>query len=86
MREFLQALLEAGGSTDMQTNKTGRYPWEFHFRRGERLTNVVIYARIKAGMLQSPPRDWSTEELIKQDYRDLKDAGGFFNDTEVCLA
>ena len=46
-QEFLTALMDVGGSTDMQTNKTGRYPWLFHFCRGQEstLVDVVVYAR-----------------------------------------
>ena len=91
--EFLAALKAAGGSTDMQTSKTGRYPWLFHFCRDQasQLVDVVIYAstmdkeRRRSGVVQSPPRDWSTKEKILADYRALKEAGGFFNDTHEAL-
>lgn len=73
----------------MQTSKTGRYPWLFHFCRGqaERLTDVVIYARLPypKDVLASPPRDWRTKESIQSDYRSLLEHGGKFNDTKECL-
>ena len=88
--EFLAELKASGGSTDMQTNKTGRYPWLFHFCRGQEATlfDVVVYAsssdyRIKP--LVSPPRDWRTREAILADYAALKEHGGFFNDTTQAL-
>lgn len=82
--EFLAKLKATGGSTDMQTSNTGRYPWLFHFCRGEasQLTSVIVYA--KAG-IKSPPRDWSTREKILADYAALKENGGFFNDTAEAL-
>lgn len=85
---FLSALKEAGGSTDMQTSKTGRYPWLFHFCRGQadQLAEVVIWAQVKGGTIQSPPRDWRTRERILSDYRSLADHGGKFNDTQEAIA
>lgn len=86
--QFLLELKEAGGSTDMQTSKTGRYPWLYHFCRGQadKLNEVIIYSYInlypKVGKtISSPPRDWRTKELIISDYKALKAHGGFFNDT-----
>lgn len=90
---FLKALKEAGGSTDMQTSKTGRYPWLFHFCRGQatRLDNVEIFARVSnypkpTILVKSPPRDWRTEESILADYKALKEHGGVFNDTTEALS
>lgn len=86
--QFLDALKLHGVSNDMQTSKTGRYPWLFHFCRGQAalLNEVVIYASINNyPMLKSPARDWTTEEKIKADYRALRDHGARFNDTEECL-
>lgn len=86
--EFLAALKAAGGSTNMQTSATGRYPWAFHFQRGlqEQLGEVVVYADLAQGdCLHSPPRDWSTESAIKADYQALWEAGGKFNDSKDCL-
>jgi hypothetical protein len=40
--QFLVELKAAGGSTDMQTSKSGRYPFLFHFSRGETLTDVEV--------------------------------------------
>ena len=82
--EFLTELKARGGSTDMQTSKTGRYPWLFHFCRGQaaELRDVVIYASTSSGVLTSPSRDWSTELAIKADYRALSSHGGSFNDTQ----
>jgi hypothetical protein len=87
--EFLTKLKAAGGSTDMQTNQTGRYPFLFHHSRGQALKDVVIYAYLgstSGGVLSSPPRDWSTTELILADYKALRDHGGYFNDTLQALA
>lgn len=84
--EFLAALTAAGGSTDMQTNKTGRYPFLFHFCRQQTLVDVVIYAHVGNKVIHSPPRDWSTKELLVADYMALDDHGGRFNDTKEALA
>ena len=56
--EFLLALRAAGGSRDMQTNKTGRYPWLFHFCRGQEstLVDVVVYARTSVRLPGGAPR------------------------------
>jgi hypothetical protein len=88
--EFLVAVREAGGSTDMQTNETGRYPWLFHFCRDQAaaLHDVVIYAHTKdytKGPIQSPPRDWTTRERILADYAALNAHGAVFNDTQEAL-
>lgn len=83
--EFLTELHLRGGSTDMATSKTGRYPWLFHHQRGEVLGEVVIYANNAHGHLRSPPRDWSTGELIRADHQAIRDHGGSFNDTRQCL-
>lgn len=84
--EFLSALRDIGGSTDMQTSKTGRYPYLFHFQRGEVLQDVVIYAHTNGKVLKSPPRDWSTREKIVADYRALESVKAWFNDTKEALA
>jgi hypothetical protein len=90
-QDFLSALKAVGGSTDMQTNKTWRYPWQHHFCRNERLVDIVIYARPAAshlfdtGVLISPPRDWSTLDLLLADYTALALHGGHFNDTAEAL-
>jgi len=86
-QEFLDALKSAGGSTDMQTSKTGRYPYLFHFCRdqADTLTNVVIYAHTATGGVTSPPRDWTKLESIRADYRALREHGGFFNDTKEAI-
>ena len=89
-KTFLKDVQEAGGSTDMQTSATGRYPWLFHFCRdqADRLGSVIIYAHCKAQdgttskVIHSPPRDWRTKELILSDYAALKEHGAFFNDTK----
>ena len=88
--EFLLALRAAGGSTDMQTSKTGRYPWLFHFCRGQEstLVDVIVYARTsdyRAAPLASPPRDWRTCDAILADYAALAEHGGRFNDTREAL-
>jgi hypothetical protein len=86
--EFLASLREAGGSTDMQTSKTGRYPWLFHFCRGQAnsLAEVVIFANTKTGgYKKSPPRDWTTRDKILADYRALEASGAFFNDTREVM-
>lgn len=91
--EFLQAVKDAGGSTDMQTSKTGRYPYLFHFQREQAhlLADVVIYPYFRgkyvddkyvAGpIIVSPPRDWTTKEKLVADYRALREHGATFNDT-----
>ena len=88
--EFLTALKAAGGSTDMQTSKTGRYPYLHHFLRGERLKDVVVYAYVVADgqqrVLSSPPRDWSTKRLLWADYASIQVHGGYFNDTKEALS
>ena len=88
--DFLRQLKEAGGSTDMQTSKTGRYPFLFHFQRGQAasLVDVVIYPYCynrSATPLRSPPRDWSTKEKLVADYKALAEHGGVFNDTREAL-
>ena len=84
---FLKAVQEAGGSTDMQTSASGRYPWLFHFCReqADRLGSVIIYAHCSGKIISSPPRDWRTKELILADYATLKEHGAFFNDTQEAL-
>lgn len=89
---FLKDLKAAGGSTDMQTSKTGRYPWLFHFCRDQasQLVDVEIYAYINkyhnpGFTIRSPLRDWTTKERILADYAALKEHGGFFNDTQEAL-
>ena len=86
-QEFLTKLKDVGGSTDMQTSKTGRYPWLFHFCREQAasLTDVVIYAHKNGKVITSPSRNWTTKELILTDYTTLKEHGGFFNDTTEAL-
>lgn len=84
--QFLVELKAAGGSTDMQTSKSGRYPFLFHFSRGETLTDVVVYASAGGKVIASPPRDWSTKELLVSDYKALLDHGGRFNDTNEALS
>lgn len=89
---FLREVREAGGSTDMSTSATGRYPWAFHFCRGQadKLGEVVVYANCRergvGRVITSPPRDWRTREAILADYADLKASGALFNDTAQALA
>lgn len=89
---FLREVREAGGSTDMQTSATGRYPWAFHFLRGQadKLGEIVVYAYCRSAsgfkVVSSPPRDWRTREAILADYADLKASGALFNDTAQALA
>lgn len=86
--KFLADLKAGGGSTDMQTSQTGRYPYQYHFARGVKLDAVVIYAHRPwpTPVLSSPPRDWTTEAALRADYAALRDAGGFFNDSKAVLA
>lgn len=84
--EFLAALRDIGGSTDMQTSKTGRYPFLFHFQRGQVLEDVVVYAHKNGKVLTSPARDWSTREKLVADYQAMDAAGGRFNDTKDALS
>lgn len=77
----------------MQTSATGRYPWAFHFFRGQadKLGSVVVYAHCRKPsgvpcVLSSPPRDWRTREAILRDYAELRAVGAHFNDTAQALA
>ncbi len=88
--DYLAALKAAGGSTDTQTSKTGRYPYLYHYCRGEKLVEIVIYASINnypkpSTVLKSPPRDWNTKDMILADYRALAASGGRFNDSSEAL-
>lgn len=84
---FLADLKAGGGSTDMQTSQTGRYPYNHHFVRGAKLDAVVIYAHRPwpTPVLVSPARDWTAEAALRADYAALRDAGGFFNDTHAVI-
>lgn len=86
-KAFLEKVQAAGGSTDMQTSATGRYPYLFHFMRDQvdRLGAVNIYAHRDGKVITSPPRDWRTKEALLSDYRDLRAHGAFFNDTKEAL-
>jgi hypothetical protein len=85
--EFLTVVKAAGGSTDMQTSVTGRYPYLFHFCRGQSLNPVIIYAHCKNGkVISSPGRDWRTKESLVADYKALSEHGATFNDTEQALS
>lgn len=79
---FLAALLAVGGSTDAQTSASGRYP---QGGPSSLKPDVVISASINVGgechVLESPPRDWSTEGLRLADINELAEKGGaIFND------
>ncbi len=89
--EFLAALKEGGGSSNMtgggpQVHATrfpaDQWPGETTAKRAE----VTVWATLQNGnTIVSPVRDWTEWSALIADYRELAAHGGRFNDTRYHL-
>ena len=85
--EFESELRRHGGSSDIQTSSSGRYPRAFGMPWGESITRVVVHAWIArpgsdgVGRIHSDSYDCSTPEGIDAMYASVARGGGQFNDS-----